>query len=137
MTISRAGKRCNSHKLKKDIENVSTLLKKASLLVDSNGGCSALGDPLADWNVADVSFLKESGITFGNPFMVSLSLDIVYLASLHIISSITPHWILIFLKIISVVSFLCLTFSTVSQYLLNRIQILQFGIQVSLQFGHT
>lgn len=44
---------------KKDIENVSTLLKNASLLVDSNGGCSAWGDPLTDWNVAAASsFLK-------------------------------------------------------------------------------
>lgn len=55
--ILEAGRKCNSHELKKDIENVSTLLKKASLLVDSNEGCSAWGDPLTDWEVADVSFL--------------------------------------------------------------------------------
>lgn len=47
-----------THTNLKDIEYVSTLLKKASLLVDSNGGSSAWGDPLTDWNVADVSFLK-------------------------------------------------------------------------------
>ena len=132
--IPGAGRKCNSREPKKDIENVSTLLKKASLLVDSNGGSSAWGDPVTGWNVADVSFLKQSGRTTGNPFKASLCLTILYLASLHIISSVTAHWILDFLNTINPVISLLSIFNSFT-ILTGRMQILQSGVQISLQFG--